>query len=366
MSHNAHEQLPGPRFPGQQSGVPRAASKRWAATALLTLALGQVAQAADGQLDPSFDGDGRVIFAVLGSVPDLDDFGLDVQQDQLFGVAILPSGRIAVGGTTTESRFDGFDFVVGAFSGVNGSLDTGFGENGGGLTITDISGPQGGPTPPVPRSFCKGVASDGRSEDVANALVPQNDQGESKIVLVGQSGPHASPRFAAVRYRATGQPDTGFGVGGVVETRFPENLESNACDVAVQTDGKIILAGVVGSNVLGSPPRTGDIALVRYNQDGSLDNGSAPDTNTGDRFGLDGTVRTTHFGADNFAFAQAVVVQPDGKIVAGGEVDPEPPDPRFGDFVLVRYNQDGSLDDGRLDDNGLNDGGLPDSTPVTN
>ncbi len=31
---------------------------------LLTLAMGQVAQATDGQLDPSFDGDGRVIFAI--------------------------------------------------------------------------------------------------------------------------------------------------------------------------------------------------------------------------------------------------------------------------------------------------------------
>ena len=56
------------------------------------------------------------------------------------------------------------------------------------------------------------------------------------------------------------------------------------------------------------------------------------------------------FGADNFAFALAVAVQLDGKIVAGGEVDPEPPDPKFGDFVLVRYNQDGSLDDGRPDE----------------
>ncbi len=170
-------------------------------------------------------------------------------------------------------------------------------------------------------------------------------------MLVGQSGPHNSPRFAAVRYRADGQPDTGFGVGGVVETPFPVNLESNACDVAVQTDGKIILAGVVGSNVLGMPPRAGDIALVRYNRDGSLDDGGADDTTLGDRFGDDGMVRTS-FGASNFAFALAVAVQLDGKIVAGGEVDPEPPGPR-GDFVLVRYNQDGSLDDG----------GLTDSTP---
>ena len=130
MSHNTNEQLPSPRSSGQQSGAARAAPKRWAAAALLlTLALGQVAQAADGQLDPSFDGDGRVIFDIPGRVP---DNGLDEQQDQLFGVAILPDGRIAVGGhrfngTTGGPRFGDLDFVVGAFSGANGSLDTGFG-----------------------------------------------------------------------------------------------------------------------------------------------------------------------------------------------------------------------------------------------
>ena len=335
MSHNTNEQLPSPRSSGQQSGAARAAPTRWAAAALLlTLALGQVAQAVDGQLDPSFGGNGLVTL-------DIDNLG-----DQLFGVAILSDGRIAVGGFTGLTGTTGgplsgdLDFVVGAFS-PNGSLDTGFGT--GGLTITDIIGPQ-----PVPND--------------ANALVLQQD---GKIVLVGRSGPNESPRFAAVRYRADGQPDTGFGDNGMVETPAPGpgSPESNARDVAVQTDGKIILAGVVGSNVLGSPPRAGDIALVRYNQDGSLDDGGPLDTTPGDQFGLDGTVRTTHFGADNFAFALAVAVQLDGKIVAGGEVDPEPPDLKFGDFVLVRYNQDGSLDDGRPDDNGLDDGGLPDSTP---
>ena len=267
MSHNTNEQLPSPRSSGQQSGAARAAPKRWAVAALLlTLALGQVAQAVDGQLDPSFGGNGLVTL-------DIDNLG-----DQLFGVAILSDGRIAVGGftgltgTTGESLSGDLDFVVGAFSGVNGSLDPGFGT--GGLTITDIIGPQ-----PVPND--------------ANALVLQND---GKIVLVGRSGPNESPRFAAVRYRADGQPDTGFGVGGIVETPFPGpgSPESNARDVAVQTDGKIILAGVVGSNVLGSPPRAGDIALVRYNQDGSLDDGGPLDTTSGDQFGLDGTVRTTH------------------------------------------------------------------------
>ena len=203
MSHKAHEQLPTPRSSSQHSGGARAASKRWAAAAaLLTLALDQVAQAADGQLDPSFGGDGRVIF-------DVNKLG---RQDHLVGVVVLPDGRIAVGGYTRARSNDSndLDFVVGAFSSVNGSLDTGFGT--GGLTITDISGPQ--------------PAADG-----ANALGLQDD---SKIVLVGRSGPNESNRFTVVRYRADGAVDTDFGVDGFVETPVPGGPESIAHDVAVR------------------------------------------------------------------------------------------------------------------------------------
>ena len=85
------------------------------------------------------------------------------------------------------------NFVVAAFSGVNGSLDR--------LTITETSETSG-------------------LDDVANALVLQNDQGESKIVLVGREGGTRLEEplgFAAVRYRANGQPDTGFN-GGIVRT----------------------------------------------------------------------------------------------------------------------------------------------------
>ncbi|MGH8583796.1 MAG: delta-60 repeat domain-containing protein [Gammaproteobacteria bacterium] len=182
MSHITHEQLPTPRSYGQRSGGSGEAPKRWAsAAALLTLALGQVAQAADGQLDPSFDGDGRVTL-------DVENAG---RQDQIFGVAIL-DGRIVVGGSTRFRSQNNIDFVAARFTDT-GTLDPAFGTAG--LTTTDI----GGPT----------------AVDFANALVLQTDQGESKIVLVGYSGPNnESPRFAAVRYRANGAPDTGFGGRG--------------------------------------------------------------------------------------------------------------------------------------------------------
>jgi uncharacterized delta-60 repeat protein len=320
MSYDAHEQLPTSQSSGQQSGAAHAAPKRLAAAAaLLTLALGQLVKAADGQLDLSFGGDGLVTFDVPrpGAV---DGAGL---QDQLFGLAVLPDNKIVVGGSTRARSalpFPPIDFAVARFN-ESGALDRGFGTEG--LMTTDISGPQ----PAV---------------DFANGLVLQNHQGETKILLVGRSGPNESSRFAAVRYHATGAPDLGFGVGGIVEIAVPGGSESIAFDIAVQPDdSKIILAGMVGTQ-LGS-----DFALVRYNPNGSLDDGrfdggglddgGLPDSNPGDRFGSDGTVRTSFFDSQ-LESASAVIVQLDGKIVAGGGIR--------GDFALVRYNRDGSLDNG--------------------
>ncbi len=92
--------------------------------------------------------------------------------------------------------------------------------------------------------------------------------------------------------------------------------------VVTQPDGKIVVAGY--SLFLGDE----DFALIRYNPDGSLD----------PSFDSNGIV-LTHFGGNERA--NALVMQPDGKLVAAGSTD------RNGnlDFALARYNVDGSLDD---------------------
>lgn len=120
---------------------------------------------------------------------------------------------------------------------------------------------------------------------------------------------------------AGGGPDRTFGVDGTVVTAVGER-DSWASSVAVQPDGKIVAAGGAGD----------DFALVRFRRDGNLDTG----------FGSGGKV-TTDFGG--VEFANAVAVQPDGRILAAGDAD--------GDFALARYQPDGSLDatfggDGRL------------------
>ena len=112
---------------------------------------------------------------------------------------------------------------------------------------------------------------------------------------------------------ADGDLDPTFGDAGKVKTTYPEGAAAR--DVAVQPDGKIVIAGWVGDM----------FAVARYLPGGTLD----PD------FGSDGLV-TTELGAPGDA-ASAVALQPNGRIVATGTDNGER-------FVVVRYLPDGTLD----------------------
>src|SRR5262249_41156963 len=141
-------------------------------------------------------------------------------------------------------------------------------------------------------------------------------QQDGRIVVVGQA--HTVPGhddFALVRHNADGTLDTGFGATGKITTDFfGANDSANA--VAIQKDGRIVLAGAAG-NIFSSM-----FGLVRYNQDGSLDTS----------FGLNGKV-TTNLGG--FLSANAIAIGPDGKIiVAGGSALGA----ATSDFTVARYN----------------------------
>ncbi len=97
------------------------------------------------------------------------------------------------------------------------------------------------------------------------------------------------------------------------------NINDSAEEAVVQSDGKIVVAGTSGA----------DIAVVRYNTDGSLDTS----------FGADGIVTTDISGADQ---GEAVALQGDGKILVSGSS--QGPSGSAPDFAVVRYNTDGSLD----------------------
>jgi uncharacterized delta-60 repeat protein len=251
---------------------------------------GQIAQAADGDVDPTFGIDGKV----------LTDF--DHSTDIANAVAIQADGKIVVVGTTyRDNDFSNEDFAVTQYN-PDGTLDKAFGI--GGKVQTDFPG----------------LAA------VASSVVVQPD---GKIVVAGGAFPLFTflGDFKVVRYNSNGSLDTSFGDGGIVTTTFPEG--SYAFDVALQNDGKIIAAGTVFVDFNPGESSNTDFALARYNADGT------PDAT----FGNGGQASTDFLGTEDDAFS--VLIQPDGKIVAVGSAN----DPAtFYDFAAVRYLSNGTLD----------------------
>ncbi|MBK9628286.1 MAG: hypothetical protein IPO56_11450 [Flavobacteriales bacterium] len=120
-------------------------------------------------------------------------------------------------------------------------------------------------------------------------------------------------------------PDNSFGVDGKVTTGVIGTGTDRGTSVAIQPDGKIVVAGESNNGT------DLDFALARYTTDGSLDNS----------FGVNGKV-TTAIGTGNDR-GTSVTIQPDGKIVVAGESNNGTDD----DFALARYTTDGSLDNSR-------------------
>src|SRR5262245_15010196 len=138
------------------------------------------------------------------------------------------------------------------------------------------------------------VTTDFGGHDAALAVALQTD---GKIVAAGLASVIGSEDFALARDNGAGALDVSFGTGGKVTTDFAGDLDQ-ALAVAVQTDGKIVAAGLAFVSGIGE-----NFALARYNMDGSLDMS----------FGTGGKV-TTDF-AGSFGAASAVALQTDGKIV---------------------------------------------------
>ncbi|HVE56119.1 MAG TPA: FG-GAP-like repeat-containing protein [Pyrinomonadaceae bacterium] len=155
-------------------------------------------------------------------------------------------------------------------------------------------------------------------EDVARSVVTQAD---GKIIVAGFTDWNGSPDFAVVRYNADGSLDTSFDGDGKVTTDF-NGQNDFGMSVKLQTDGKIVVAGVSANY----------FAVARYNSDGSPDNS----------FDNDGKILTS-IGALTTDFFTSMEIQRDGKIVVSGGGD------YFGYLSsrlnVVRYNADGSLDD---------------------
>jgi uncharacterized delta-60 repeat protein len=152
--------------------------------------------------------------------------------------------------------------------------------------------------------------------ELGGALVLQPD---GKIVVAGTSDPGGNQNFALARLDANGSLDSSFATAGKFLLDFGGN--DGASGIALQGDGKIVAAG---GSVAG--PGAANFALIRLGSNGSLDG----------TFGQAGKAQVDFGGFDN---GQAVALQPDGKIVVAGYSDAG-----SYNFAVARLDANGSLD----------------------
>jgi uncharacterized delta-60 repeat protein len=186
----------------------------------------------DGALDPTFDGDGRVV----------TDFGST--RALAFALAAQPDGKVVVAGNVLVGR-DELRFALARYN-VDGSLDPTFGI--GGKVVTSFG-----------------------EQSSADAVLVQPD---GKIVAAGiayaKTHPCCAPSdFALARYNADGNLDTTFSGDGKVITDFGQTEFLNG--LALQPDGKIVLVGATNDDP--KYEKNTRVALARYSPDGALDPG---------------------------------------------------------------------------------------------
>lgn len=277
----------------------------------------------DGTLDNSFSEDG------IQNISNYATYSLAIQED----------GKILVAGTIFGSSESGYDFAVSRYN-IDGSLDNSFSNDG--------------------KQIIACPESINQDQDVAYSIVIQKD---GKIVVAGYA---AIENICVVRLNNNGTLDNSFSGDGISTISFGN--DANVKSVVIQSDGKIVVAGSfyngknndlfiarlnndgtieesfvkegiqacsIGSGndygnavalqkdgkiiVAGSSGNgiNYDFAVVCFNKDGTLD----------DSFSNDG-IQTTdiRFGND---YGNSVAIQKDGKIVVAGEAD--------GNFAIARY-----------------------------
>jgi uncharacterized delta-60 repeat protein len=163
------------------------------------------------------------------------------------------------------------------------------------------------------------VTEIGTDGDYAAAVAIQPD---GKIVVAGGSSFGSLGYFSMERYDAFGNFDLAFGSLGRVASRVGGGISDECGCVVLQPDGRIILAGsfYTGTN--------SDVLTMRFNANGTLD------TN----FNGSGQVTTAGGKLDNYAVG--VAVQSNGKIVLGASVAVGTNER----FAALRYHPNGSLD----------------------
>lgn len=189
----------------------------------------------DGTPDMSFGGGDGVVTTSFGH-----------SSQSATSVAVEASGKITVGGGTFEEGEEVGQFAVARYE-ADGSLDPTFGGGDGKATI-EVPGTSGGPS------------------SYSGSMLVQPD---GKIVIDGsvyaelEGDPWAVWHFALARFNADGTPDASFGSGGSMI-----GPTGRVFGLAEEPGGKLLAAGRAGFS---------EFAVLRFNANGSLDTGFAGD-----------------------------------------------------------------------------------------
>ncbi len=248
------------------------------AIALFTLT--STINAAPGQLDPTFNGTGKLITG--HAIPETW-----VVKDMV----IQPDGKILAGVANPAHSPLNRGMLV--RYNPSGAVDTTFGNNG----VVDLIYP--GDVRVFPSEIK--VQSDGKIVMAINAF--------------GFTG------CGVMRLNVDGSADSSFGTGGISTMATPSG-DCMASGLAIQNDGRY----AVMSKLFGPQDSQRSFALMRFTADGSPDN----------TFGGDGQINGgTQYSSDRY---RSLLLQPDGKLIIVGETDTD------SKHIVYRFNGDGTAD----------------------
>jgi len=243
----------------------------------------------DGSPDASFGTGGKAITAISTQ-------GLGT--DSVRAVALQPDGKVVLAGQCSGGQTQSLNDLCALRYNANGALDLTF--NGTGWLKVHLGN----------ATFASGAVG----------VVVQPD---GKLVLFGSCDQPTS--FCTLRLNANGTPDLGFsGTGTVIIRPIDANVSAKA--LAAQPDNKLLLAGKCPTPFITCPQgicSTFDMCVLRVHTDGTRDN----------TFNGNGLVSTT-IGVGAGADVNAILLQPDGKIVLAGNCA----NATDADFCAVRYD----------------------------